>query len=486
MRKSVDAAVLACVFACAFVLGGCTLSRGLITTVGPDYQRPTPALVPAAHSGNTATLKQWWQQFDDPLLIDLLDAAQSAGANVAQATARIARARADAIAAGVAGGPTLDGTAGASRSAFSFGGPAVIRTQAQIGLQSSWEIDLFGGLARQRESALAQFDANVAAWHDARVALAAEVATRYASYRYCEVQTELARIDAQSRAETARLSGISAGAGFQSSDQAAVARAIAADGAASLAQRQALCELDIKALVALTARDEAALRSQLTRASSTPPRLPRPAQFAIASIPAQVLSQRPDVAAAERDVAVASANIGVNEANRYPRLSLAGNITPSRSRLGNDPTISVTTWSIGPSLTMPLFDGGRRVANVDAARGQYTAAESAYRAKVRTAVREVDEALVRLASVATRGNDTRSAAAGYRANYAGVQAKQRAGLANLLELEDARRTTYAAEASVAALDYEGVSAWITLYRAAGGGWDGNFTPTTASSKDIKK
>ena len=204
------------------------------------------------------------------------------------------------------------------------------------------------------------------------------------------------------------------------------------------------------------------------------PRLPRPQQFAIDAVPARVLAQRPDVAAAERDVAVASADIGVAEAESYPRLSLAGNITPTRSRLDGSPTISVRTWSIGPSLTLPLLDGGRRTANVAAARAEYTAAEAGYRAKVRNAVREVEEAMVRLAGVATRMNDTRSAAAGYRESLEAARARQRAGLASLIELEEARRTSLAADGAVAALEYEGVAAWITLYRAVGGGWDGSL------------
>lgn len=491
------------------LLGGCAMTQGILATLGPDYRKPevqpaqwhppatatstagaatlTPLLVTPlnpglAHGGSASALTAWWQQFNDPVLTQLIDAAQAASANLVQALARIERARADAVAAGAAGNPSLDATAGANRSAFSFGGPAVQRTQATVGLQSSWEIDLFGGLARQRESARAQLDANVAAWHDARVALAAEVASAYANYRFCEMQTDLARADANSRAETARLVSIAANAGLQSPSSAALARASAADGASALSQRQALCEIDIKGLVALTAKEEPALRALLARAAGAPAMLPRPAQFAIHALPATVLAQRPDVAAAERDVAVASAGIGVAEAERYPRLSLAGNVTPTRSRLDGSPAINVTTWSIGPSLTVPLLDGGRRAANADAARAQYAAAEAAYRAKVRNAVREVEEAMVRLAAVQARTSDTQAAASGYRQSLEAARTRQRAGLGSLIELEDARRTSLAAEGAVAALEFEGLNAWITLYRAAGGGWDGKLEPNMARAK----
>ena len=469
------------------LLGGCALNQGLFTTLGPNYEAPAapvtrwhaPVAAPGppqilAHGGSTEALKSWWQQFDDPVLIELLGAAQRASATMAQAAARIERARADAVAANVAGSPSLDATAGANRSAFSFGGPAVLRSQAQIGLQSSWEIDLFGGLARQREAARAQLESNIAAWHDARVALAAEVATAYLNFRFCEMQISLAAADGASRAETARLTGIAAGAGLQAPATLALARASAADGAAALALRRAECEINIKGLVALTAEDETDLRARLTAAPSLAARLPRPARFDIDSVPAAALAQRPDIAVAERDLAVASADIGVREADRYPRLTLAGNITPTRSRLDGSPTISVTTWSIGPSLTLPLFDGNRRAANVDAARAQYGAAEAVFRARVRSAVREVEEALVRQAGVAERLNSTRAAAAGYRESLEGARNRQRAGLGSLIELEDARRTSFAADGAVAALEYEGVSAWIALYRAVGGGWDGKL------------
>ncbi|MBL8381608.1 MAG: efflux transporter outer membrane subunit [Burkholderiales bacterium] len=459
------------------LVAGCALPGGLFGTVGPDYATPAPpaarwhAAPPAAHGGSAAALARWWAQFDDAALVALIDAAQRDSASLADAAARIARARADAVAAGAAGNPSLDATAGANRSAFSFGGPAVMRTQASVGLQSSWEIDLFGGLARQREAARAQLEAARAQWHDARVALAAEVANAYANHRLCELQVELARADGASREETARLTGIAADAGLQSSAAAALARASAADAAATLAQRRAECEIGIKGLVALTGLDEPALRAVLARAAGSAPALPKPARFAIDALPATVLAQRPDVAAAERELAAASAEIGVAEAERYPRLTLAGNVTPTRSRLDGSPTISVTTWSIGPALVLPLADGGRRAANVDAARARYTAAAAQYRARARQAVREVEEALVRLASVDTRDADTRRAAAGYRAGLAAAQTRQRAGLASVAEVEDARRTALAAEAALVALEYEGLSAWIALYRAAGGGWE---------------
>ena len=387
----------------------------------------------------------------------------------AQAAAAIERSRADAIAAGIAGLPNLDAIASANRAAFTFGGPVALRTQLQAGVQSSWEIDLFGSLARQRESVQATLEANVALWHDARVSLAAEVANAYVNFRHCEIQVAQAEADARSRADTARLTEAAGRAGLQSRAAVALANAASAEAAGVLAQRRAQCDISVKGLVALTAMEEPALRSLLADAGSA--RLPQPAQFGIDSIPARVVAQRPDVAAAERKVAAASADIGHAEADRYPRLTLTGSITPTRISIGSGPALSLTTWSIGPSLVLPLFDGGRRGANVDAFRAQYEAAASAYRAKVRDAVREVEEALVRLAGTAGRESDAAAAARGYRTNLEAAQAMLKAGLGSVLEVEQARRLSLAADAAMATLAQERLAAWIALYRAAGGGWD---------------
>ena len=192
--------------------------------------------------------------------------------------------------------------------------------------------------------------------------------------------------------------------------------------------------------------------------------------MSVASVPAVALAQRPDVFSAEREVAAASAEVGSAQAQRYPRLSLSGSIGSARFRAGGL-TTTLDTWSIGPlALSLPLFDGGRRAADVDAAQARYEEAAALYRARVRQAVREVEEALVNLESTAARGEDARVAAEGYIASFAGTDARYRSGLASLVELEDARRTQLAAETALLSLRRERATAWVALYRAMGGGW----------------
>ena len=243
----------------------------------PDVlSRAAPAQwrAPLPHRGQLTELQAWWQQFNDPLLVQLIDAAQAVSPTLASATSRIERSRATGVAAGAALLPTLDANASAVRGKQDF--VSGIGSSASVGLQAAWELDLFGARRAARDAAQARVDGSEAAWHDARVSVAAEVATSYTSLRACEAQVEQARADSLSRSETARLTGLSAAAGFEAPAGAALARASAAQGNALLTQRRAQCDVLVKGLVALTGIDEPGLRSQLAAGQA---RLPQPAQI---------------------------------------------------------------------------------------------------------------------------------------------------------------------------------------------------------------
>ncbi|MCX7092253.1 MAG: efflux transporter outer membrane subunit [Methylobacter sp.] len=461
-------------------------SGGLLTTVGPDYQsaplltaanwqapQPKGNNLPIAHQGDSADLSRWWDRFQDPVLNRFLAAAQQESASVADARARIEQARANLVGADAALLPNIDSSIGAKRSSSSFGGTPFLWNQVPAGLQSSWEIDLFGGLARQEQAARSQLESRNASWHDARVSVAVEVANAYLAYRYCEAQVHIVQADTDSRRESARLAEIAGKAGFRAPGDVALAEASAAEGNRTLLQQQAQCERSIKGLVALTGIQETEVRKLLTEAPERVAKLPSPSAFRIDSLPARVLLQRPDVAAAERDVAEASAKIGVEQAKRFPKLSLSGNITPTLQNINGSAFLLAQTWAIGPTLSLPLFDAGKRAADVEAARVHYQAAESTFRSKVRTAVKEVEDALVRLDSAGQRLPEGRKAVTGYRANFLAVQQLYQVGLGNLIDVETARRNVLSAEMAVKELEQEQVSAWIALYRAAGGSWDGH-------------
>jgi outer membrane protein TolC len=182
------------------------------------------------------------------------------------------------------------------------------------------------------------------------------------------------------------------------------------------------------------------------------------------------------VFSAERDVVVASAQVGSAKAQRLPRLTLTGMIGSMRQSV-NGVELDGTTWSFGPlAVNLPLFDAGQRVAAVTSAEANYQAAVVAYRAKVRQAVREVEEALVSLHSIEARAQDTRVSTEGYAQSLAATQARFGQGLASLVELEDARRNALASESAQLSLSLERSRAWVALYRAVGGG----FESTTAA------
>lgn len=452
---------------------------GWLTTVGPDY-RPAPLPVadswqapqpiPQAHRGQTTDLLHWWERFNDPVLNRFLLNAEKESASVADALARIEQARAGLIGAGSALVPSLDATSSANRSSFSFGGPAFYRTQYQIGLQSDWEVDLFGGLARQQQASQSQLQSRQASWHDARVAVAVEVANAYLGYRYCRIQEKQLQADAESRRISAKLTALAGQQGFRPPADVALSDASAAEGQNSLLNQQGQCERSIKSLVSLTALEETEVRRALDEQPGAG-KLPEPPAFRLDSVPARALLQRPDLAAAERDMAEASAKIGVEQAKRFPKLSLSGNITPSLQSMNGAALALAQTWSLGPTLSLPLFDAGKRAANVESAKVQYEAAASNYRSKARTAVKEVEDALVRLDNAARRLPEARQAASGYQKYFQANRKLFETGLGNLLDLEIARRNQLNADLTVKNLEQEQVSAWIALYRAVGGGWD---------------
>lgn len=475
----------AAALAVAATLGGCAVqgpAKQVDALAPPQWQAPLP------HNGNQADLASWWRGQSDDLLAQLIESAQAVSPNVASAASRIAQSRAERVAAGAALAPNVDAAASANRSNQQSALP--MGTTSQLALNASWEIDIFGANRAARDAAQARLESAHAGWHDARVSVAAEVANQYYGLRACEQLMAVARQDAVSRADTARLTELSATAGFESPASLALARASAADGNSRYISQRAACDIDVKVLSALTAIAEPELRARLAAGAASAGPAPNSAAavtdayasfaapaMAIGALPAQTISQRPDVFTAEREVAAASADVGNAEAQRYPRLSLSGSIGVANFRAGGENT-KTDTWTIGPvSLSVPVFDAGRRRANVESAKARYEAAVLSYRATVRQAVSETEQALVNLDSTAARASDAQTALAGYRANYTAVDARYKNGMASLFELEDARRTRLAAEQTVINLQRERSAAWVALYRAAGGG----FAPQSADA-----
>lgn len=466
--------------ALALSMSGCAL-----TPPGPPPAPTAPAawLAPQPQTEGaqrTQALAQWWSQFNDPLLPELVNAAQRSHGSLAQAAARIAQARAAARAVASRAWPSLDGAARATRSAAEVPAVQSAATTTGVGLDMLWEIDLFGVTRNTAAAAQARAEGAELAWHDLRVSLAADTASTYLGYRACEALVDVYTQDAASQGRAAELVGIKAKAGLDSPANAALASASAADARNRLVAQRAECDAQVKALVALTALPEPELR---TRLAAQRARLPQPAAFTVEALPARLLMQRPDLAELEREVRAASGEVGAAQADRYPRLALAGTISVLNLQSGST-GLSGSNWSIGPALSLPLFDAGRRAAQVDVARARYDEALARYTQRARDAVREVEEALVRLDAATRREADAVAAAEGFRLYFAAAQARFDVGAESLLDLESARRNALLAAATLVGVQRERVAAWITLYRAVGGGWQpASDAPAHVTAKD---
>lgn len=459
----------------AFALAGALMgSLGLSacsSTSPPPASPPGSAELPAQwqaplpHAGTLVELSQWWQAQGDALLVQLIGSAQSVSPSLASARSRLEQARAALGGAQAASLPGLNASLSAQRGVNASSPTA--GTALQSSLDASWEIDLFGANRASTQAAQARLQGAQAQWHEARVSVAAETASLYLNWRSCQRVLALLETDSQSRAQTARLTSLSARAGFTAPAQAALASASSAEGQARTVQQRTQCETLVNALVALTGTEARQLRQQL---GTAPGSTAFEGRASIATVPAQVLAQRPDVYTAEREVAAASADLGAAQAQRYPRLMLSGSVgTLNYSNAAG--TTDLGTWSIGPVLlSLPLFDGGRRAAGVQAAQARYEEAAALYRARVRQAVREVEDALLALQGTESRSSSARAASEGYQRAFDATQARQRAGAASVLELEESRRMLLAAQNAVLQLELERGAAWITLYRALGGGW----------------
>ena len=458
------------------------LPLALTACATPPAMPPLPASAPERwsaplpHGGQPQALADWWRQWNDPVLPRLIEQAQALSPGLASAQARLVEARTQQVEAAAKLQPLLSGNASVSRGYSTALGS--VATIASAGPQLSWEADLFG----MNRAALAASEARLqgarAQWREARVSVAAEVASQYAQWRQCLHQARLAGDDARSREASARWVEQARRAGLQPPSTQALAEASAAEGRQRWQQQQTLCEVQVRALVALTGQAPGFFD---TLRDSAPP-APPDALFSLDRLPARVLEQRPDVVQATRQLAANWAEVRQADAAGYPQLSLQGSVSALRLDARGS-TQHLSTWSLGPlSLSFPITDGGRLKAERQAAQARYTEAVALYQARVRQAVREVEEALLNLASARQRQHDALLASQGYERVLQDTQSRQRAGLASLAEVEEARRSALAAQTSLSTLGLERQLAWINLYRAAGGGWDGN-TATPGATEE---
>lgn len=452
-------------------LSGCAAN---FPALGPDYVAPPAASLLTTsqwqaalpHQGESAQLAHWWQSFQDPLLDELLARAASHSPGLQLAVARIDEARAGLSTARAAYGPTGELSAYRMRNNGSKDVPAPALTSSGATLDAQWELDLFGRVRRGNEAARAQLSGATQNWHAARVSLAAEVASRYVDYRACQLTQAALQGEAASRAHTAGITQRASAAGILAPADAQLAQAAAAEMQGFLLAQQASCDILRKGLVTLTGMAEVELSRRL---NDLPAQLPRPAAFAVPAVPLALLAQRPDLAAAEQALVAANAEVGIATANRYPRLALMGSLMHDKSQLaGND--YHTRPWSFGPTLSLPILNAAPLAAQQRAAEARQQQALAQYRQAVLLAVQEVETNLVQLASSQARSTQAASARAGYQQHATATERQWQAGGLSLLALEEARRLASSATRQQIEVEHSALQAWISLYKALGGGW----------------
>lgn len=448
-------------------------------TVGPDYRQPETA-VPARWSRETgqaagkgaldpAALSQWWTVFGDPVLADLVLAAQAANLDLKQAEARLRQARARRRLATAEQMPSA--TAGASvtraRSREGLDGLRETTTTYANRIDASWELDLFGGKRRAAESAEASLQAAREDLRDVLASLLAEVALNYVQYRSAQVRLAIVESNLVSRAETHALTRWRQRANLVTQldvDQARV----------SLEQTRAeipilsntLAETEHQ-LATLLGQPPDSLRPRL---EAGPAAVPAASHALAVGVPADALRQRPDVRRAERNLAARTAQIGVAAAERYPDFSLSGSIGLEALALGDlyDAGASAVQGVAQAGLT--LFDGGRIRQNVAVQTALQEEALSAYEATVLSALQEVEDALSAYASQSARETALSSAAAAAQEAFQLARDQYASGLTDFQAVLSTQLALLSVQDGVAASRAEAASALIRLYKALGGGW----------------
>lgn len=450
------------------LLSGCTL-------LGPDYVAPTlsETEVPSQWTSKTANAGQpaspaaspapagpWWSELSDPVLDRLVNEAFRTSPTLEAALARVSQSRSLYAQADSSSRPAA--TAGAGNDTSLSDTSNGIFNQSWLSLGAAWEIDLFGAVQRGKEGALARAESQQATLADVRVSLAADVTDAYLSYRACQSYEALSEQDVASRQATEKLTAASVREGFTAPYLAIRSRASVAEAKTQLAATRAFCERQENLLTRLTGIPRPGLMAVLADKPTGLDRLPVPKHFDIA-IPSQALTQRPDIRAAERRLAAESADIGLAEADRYPRLTLNGALGYSAGS-----GVSLGSWSFGPSLSLPIFDGGKRKAAVERAKSKYDEALADYKAKTRNAIQEVEDGLTRYAAAHQRAASAEVSASQYQSFFDSVDIRYREGASNLLELEDARRAMLSAQQTLLSVQQERLQAWVALNRATGG------------------
>jgi multidrug efflux system outer membrane protein len=453
--------------------------------VGPDYAAPS-LTVPVRWSEKSEspplsapTLAQWWRRLNDPILNQLIVEAVHGNLDVTAAKARIREARGYRAQAVGALFPSVTGTgsatqnqSGATSVVGSDGVGVTVYNQFQAGFDAAWELDIFGGNRRALEAASYGVDAAEDDLRLSLLTLVGDIAANYVDARGYQARSALARRTAGSQRNTAALTQKKFDAGSAAAVDVAKASAQAAATEANIPGFNASFAQAVHRIGVLLGRDPVAVARRLEANVAIPSAIPRPRLPLPKGIPADVLVMRPDVRKAERQLAQYTAKIGQAEAALYPSVSLTGSVSTTGLKIGDLGKSSSIGWSIGPTLSVPIFNGGKLRAGVQIAQAQRDQYDAALRAAVLSALEDVENAIVSLAQERIRTGSLAEAARRYREASRLSHALYDTGSSSFLDVLDAERSQYSAEDTLLQSSVSVAKDYIALAKALGGGWDG--------------
>ena len=447
----------------------------------PDRTKESPSswFNDSAADGSSAQplSEHWWSELHDPAIDALVDAAFADNPTLAEAVSRTDEARATLGANLAQSAPLVTANAGATRAqqqntTGASSGSTLRTTVLSVGPNLSWELDPFGRVRQAAEAARIRVDARTLDAVAARLSLAADVANGVLSLRACETTLGTLTDEIASRETTGALTHRRLTAGFAAAADEARAQASLSSARIRLASQQEQCARQTNALVALTGKDVGTVHRQIESRSGAPMDGLMPAfmpvpPIVVAELPATVLARHPVVASADREAEAAWTDIGTAKASRLPRLNLAAVLTGewlSAAGIGQ----RLVTWSIGPTLSGTLFDGGAGAANVSAAEARYRHALATLDNTLRTAVQDVENALAAQASTESRARSADDGLAAARTLLTTSEAQWRSGATSLLDLEDSRRQFATSQDAAIEARRDQAQSWIALIKATGG------------------
>lgn len=462
-----------------------SLSAGC--AVGPNYVRPDAALpkrfqsqaaVDQRQAAAYTDLTTWWKGFGDPHLTRFVTLALEQNLDLAQASARVNQARAGLGAATAALLPSGNVNGQAARAYQSVETPLGQVLNSIPGVDrygnvyeanasASWELDVFGGLRRGREAALAEYQSSEAGAVATRLAVAAQTADIYISIRGLQARLDVARRQVKTQQELLSIINLLYGKGLAAELQVRQAEGALAQVRASVPVLEAGLDVAMNALDVMLGSPPGTHRAELVKAGD----IPVAPQIASTGSPGELLRRRPDLIVAERRLAASNARIGVTIAEYFPKLSLSGLIGSATSISSGNLFTSGASQAAGVlGLRWRLFDFGRINAQIEQAKGQEAEMLAAYRLAVLRATEDVENALSALvkreeqATLLTQGTDSLSRARG--ASFAAYQK----GVVSLIEVLQADENLLRASDARVQAQTESARAAVAAFKALGGGW----------------